>query len=221
MNKVVSMKTFLFLLCLFNVAFAADLYYLKPDSIDLKLVPAPPVAESAADKEDLSVVLELQKKRTEAECKRATIESEGFATSFFGAAYGPLTDEEAKRLVEFQERLFNEVNFYSRKLKESYARQRPSERDSKIVPCIPVHRSNSYPSGHAAIAYVAAKTFSMVYPDKSNEFMKRAGEIAYGRVLGGVHHPTDTASGKLVGEEVYKALMKSEKFQNDVKALAK
>lgn len=215
------MKLLLLVLLVFNTAFAADLYYLKPESIDLKLIPAPPVVDSKEDKDDLKVVLDLQKERTEADCKRASIESEGFATSFFGGAYGPLSDEEAKRLVEFQERLFNEVNFYSRKLKESYARQRPYDRDSNIVPCIPVHRSNSYPSGHAAIGYVAAKTFSMVYPDKSSEFIKRASVIAYDRVLGGVHHPTDTASGKILGEEVFKALMKSDKFQNDVKALSK
>ena len=213
------MKIILFCLFVLNTAFATDLYYLGPDSIDLNLVSAPPSIDSVEDKKDLNTVLELQNTRTEAECRRATIESEGFATSFFGGVYGPLTDAEAKKLVDFQERLFNEVNFYSRKLKERYARQRPFERDSKIVPCIPIHRSNSYPSGHAAIAYVAAKTFSMIYPDKSSEFMKRAIEIAYGRVLGGVHHPTDTASGKVMGEEVFKALMKSEKFQNDVKAL--
>lgn len=215
------MKLLLLALFVFNTAFAADLYYLKPDSIDLKLIPAPPVADSKEDKDDLKVIMDLQKTRTEADCKRATVESEGFATSFFGAAYGPLSDEEAKNLVEFQERLFNEVNFYSRKLKVSYARQRPFDRDSNIVPCIPVHRSNSYPSGHAAIAYVAAKTFSMVHPDKDSEFLKRAAVIAYDRVLGGVHHPTDTAAGKIMGEEIFKALMKSDKFQNDVKALAK
>ncbi len=123
--------------------------------------------------------------------------------------------------MEFQERLFKEVNLYSRKLKESYGRLRPFERDSMIVPHIHIQRSNSYFSGHAAIAYVAARTFSILYPDKSGDFLKHAGEIAYDRILSGIHYPTGTSSGKLMGENIFEALMKSEKVKTDVKTQAR
>jgi acid phosphatase (class A) len=212
---------FLFLSLLIAVpALAGDLYYLKPESVNLVVVPAPPVTNSAQDKADLDKVIELQGKRTEAECTRATVEAEGFANSFFGGVYGPLSDLEAKRLVEFQERLFNEVNFYARILKVSFSRARPFDRDVQIKPCIPLQKSNSYPSGHAAVSYVAAKSFSLIYPALAKKFLQRAEVIASDRVLGGVHHPSDVVAGRILGEEIFSALRKNQKFLDDLKELA-
>lgn len=57
--------------------------------------------DSSEDKKDLDVVLELQKTKTEAECKRVTLESDGFAT-FFGAAYGPLSERKQKTVWNFR-----------------------------------------------------------------------------------------------------------------------
>lgn len=214
------LKLFLLIFISFG-ALAGELYYLTPESIDLKEIPTPPVPGSQEDQVDLQMVLVRQSVRTTEDCKQAAFEAHGFATSFFGAPYGPLSTKEAEKLVEFQERLFDEVNYFSRILKQNYKRERPFDRDSRVTPCIPLHHSNSYPSGHAAIAYVAARTFSMIYPKKEMEFLLRASDIAKGRVIGGVHHPTDVAAGQILGRKIFDALKNNPEFLKDVEELAK
>lgn len=211
---------YLFFFLLFSVnVFAQGLHYLKPDSVDVDMVPAPPSLNSQEDLKDLETVLLLQDERSAEECARATFEAEGFATNFFGDPYGPLTTAEAQRLVDFQERLFKEVNYFSRILKNRFARKRPFDRDERVKPCIPTHSSNSYPSGHAAISVVAASAFSILYPEKIADFKLRSEIIAWDRVLGGVHYPSDIEAGKVLGELVFEALMKNEQFKKDLEAL--
>lgn len=213
---------FLILLSLLSFsAFAQELYYLKADSVDLSKIPAPPVENSVEDLNDLEIVIMVQGARTEADCKKSAIESEGFATSFYGSAYGPLTDAEADKLVAFQERLFKEVMVFSRMLKDQYARIRPYNRTERVKPCIKTHRSLSYPSGHTTIAYVTSRAFSLIYPEHKEAFYKRANEISWGRVVGGVHHPLDTVAGKMMGEEIFEALVKEEAFLKDLQELRK
>lgn len=215
------MKYFL-LLALFSYStFAQSLHYLKHDSIDLSVVPVPPAENSSEDLADLEEVIRVQGIRTEADCKKAEHEAEGFATSFFGSAYGPLTDEEASKLVDFQERLFDEAMYFSKILKDKYARIRPYNRTERVQPCIKTHRSLSYPSGHSTIAVLAARSFALIYPEKKEAFYQRAEDIAWGRVVGGVHHPLDTIAGKVMGEILFDALVKEEAFLRDLENLRK
>lgn len=209
---------FLFLL-LFSFSSFAGSYYLSDESVDLSKIPLPPVEGSVEDLKDLEEVYLAQVARTESDCKRAAHEAEGFATSFYGPAYGPLTQEEASKLVEFQERLFSEVNYFSRQLKQRYARVRPWNRDARITPCVKLPRSLSYPSGHSAVAYVSSRAFSLLYPERTEAFYTRAEMIASGRIVGGVHHPLDTIAGLALGKEVFEALIKEEAFRKDLEAL--
>jgi membrane-associated phospholipid phosphatase len=38
------------------------------------------------------------------------------------------------------------------------------------------------------------------------------------RVVGGVHHPLDVMAGKVLGELVFNALIKEERFLNDLES---
>lgn len=215
MIKLILLLSFVWLV----PAFAQDLTYLQHESVNLSEIPAPPVVDSEEDLADLAVVMHYQNTRTAADCAKAAFEAEGFATSFFGAPFGPLTTEEASKLVQLQEVLFKEVMYFSRIKKNEWARVRPYIRDPRIVPCVKMPRSLSYPSGHTTIAYVASRTFALIYPERAEAFYQRANEISLGRVIGGVHHPLDTTAGKVMGKLMFEALMKSPKFLEDVKAL--
>lgn len=216
MKQLILILSFVFLL----PAFAQDqLTYLTVESVDLSLVPAPPVEGSPEDLADLNEVLRWQNVRTETDCTKAAFEANGFATSFFGAPYGPLTTEEAEKLVAIQEVLFKEVMVFSRIKKNEWARVRPYNRNVGIIPCVKMPRSLSYPSGHTTIAYVASRTFALIYPERAQELIKKADEVSLGRVIGGVHHPLDTVAGKIMGKLIFEALVKSPKFMEDVKAL--
>lgn len=198
---------------------SAGLYYLESESVDLSNIPVPPELNSLEDVSELEMVLYYQKIRSEEDCHRANYEDGGLSTSFFGEEYGPLTDAEALKLVELQERLFQEAKYFTKALKEKYPRLRPFKRDSRVVPCIPLQPSDSYPSGHATIAIIAAKTFALIYPGKEQALLERAQVVANDRVLGGVHHPVDVLAGKELGEKIFSALVKEERFLRDVKAL--
>jgi acid phosphatase (class A) len=212
----------LLLLVLFScTAFAQELYYLNKDSVDLTLVPIPPVENSVEDLADLEEVYNVQQKRTEADCKKSLLEESGLSTAFFGSAYGPLTDAEAEKLLAFQERLFNETKYFYKTLKDEHARLRPFNRDTRITPCIRRNTSLSYPSGHSTIAHLAARSFAMIYPEFEVQFLARAEEIAWGRVVGGVHHPLDTIAGKVLGILIFEELKKNQQFMTDLENLKK
>lgn len=209
---------FIFLLFTQSVI-ASDLNYLSPDSIDLTSFPTPPLLNSVQDLLDFETVLNFQRTRSESDCVRAQAEDEGLATSFFGPPYGPLSLEEAKKLVAFQEKLFNEVNFFSRILKQKWKRNRPFVRSTLIQPCVEPYPSNSYPSGHAAASKLAALSFSILYPELKHALLTRADEVARDRVLAGVHYPTDVKSGALLGQLVFEALQENEAFMYELMSL--
>lgn len=206
----------LFLFFFINVSFAANLHYLKPTDVDLSLIPAVPVSEGLEDLRDLEILLTFQRTRTQAECDRATFEAPGFAEAFFGAPYGPLTTEAALVLHDFHERLHKEAKFFYKQLKNKYARLRPYDRSSLVAPCIPLGSSGSYPSGHSATAILSSLVYAEIFPEKRNEFLIRGETIADGRLIGGVHYPSDVKWGKFIGRLVFDALMKDKKFLQDI-----
>mgnify|MGYP001126686393 CR=1 FL=1 len=212
--------SFIFLVLFSFSALAQTPYYLAADSIDLQNFPIPPRHDSAEDLADLAHVLAWQTQRTPEDCQRATVEAAGYATSFFAPPYGPLTDEEAAVLVEMQERLFAETKFFSRQLKEQWQRLRPHQRSDLVQPCIPLHASSSYPSGHAAVAILAGRAFAMIYPERAQRLFERAIQIGDDRVIGGVHYPLDVIRGRELGEKIFEALKQNERFLRDVQALA-
>ena len=215
------MKILVLFLCLLSwaSAFAADFTYLSEESINLDDIPAPPEEGSAQDLADMATVLNWQKVRTRNDCEKAEFESSAFATSFYGIPYGPLSTAQAEKLVIFQDVLFKEIRYFYKTLKNRYLRPRPYDRDPRINSCSSRHNSFAYPSGHAAIAYISSRAFALLYPDKKDEFYARAESIALGRVLSGVHHPTDIEAGVILGEKVFDALMRSEKFKQDMEKL--
>jgi len=216
------MKTLAFLLFFLSLsASALDATYLNEGSVDLSRVPAPPEIGSSADLNDLEVLLAHQRTRTDMDCERASFEEPGYAESFFGGAYGPLSDSEAKELHDFHEVLHQEAKLFYRVLKRKYARPRPYERSALVGPCIPLSssKSGSYPSGHAASAILSSLVYAEIYPEKRQEFLIRGEVIADGRLIGGVHYPSDVRWGKFIGRLVFEALMKNERFKADLAKL--
>jgi acid phosphatase (class A) len=206
------MKLFFVLLFLAGHSIAGDLVYLKSDSIDVSgFIPV--------SDDQLKDVLNFQKSRTKEDCERASFEAKGFADSFFGPPYGPLSHAEAKRLVDFQETLFQEVKYFAKILKTQYQVKRPYVASSKVTPCVPPENSFSYPSGHAAISIVAAKTFALLHPEFQDALLLRAKTIAFDRVLGGVHFPDDVETGRKLGELIFQALKSEPAFIEDVRKL--
>jgi hypothetical protein len=194
------------------------LFYLDSNEVSLAAITPPPALNSAQDLADLAAVNEWQSRRTQKECRQHEFESKASALAFFGPPAGPLSQAEALHLEVFHKRLFDEANYFTRKLKKKWLRPRPFNRSVKIKTCIHVHADSlSYPSGHAAAAKLTARIYGQMYPARAEAFLKRSEEISLGRVRGGVHYPSDLKAGMEVGEIVFRSLLDNEKFKQEMK----
>ena len=193
-------------------------HYLSLEGLDLRAVPAPPADGSAADKEDFRVLYDWQAKRTSAQCAAARAEMEHNYEVFFGkiSPFGQPTPPEVKAFFNNVSKDSVAVNTY---LKDAYQRPRPFVRDPALKPCIPNVRGLSYPSGHSAMSRLFALILSDLVPARRAEFMARADQAALNRVIGGAHHPSDTAAGKALADALYKELKKNQGFLSDLRAI--
>jgi len=62
----------------------------------------------------------------------------------------------------------------------------------------------SYPSGHTVQSYVVANYYSEKYPEHKDELRKMADKSAYGRVVAGLHYPSDYKAGIKLADELVK-----------------
>jgi acid phosphatase (class A) len=62
----------------------------------------------------------------------------------------------------------------------------------------------SYPSGHTVQSYVVANYYSEKYPEHKDELRKMADKSAYGRVVAGLHYPSDYRAGIQLADELVK-----------------
>lgn len=190
--------------------------YLPLEALELRDFPSPPRSEAR----DWEAVWHWQLARGPADCARVRREDDGLATSFFGPPYGPLPKHEVENLVVFQEKLFKQVSFFNRDLKRRFNRPRPYQQNAAVTPCIDhAHPSLSYPSGHAAVATLSALALGLLYPERAQALKLRAQEVALGRVVGGVHFPSDVEAGEELGRMIFRVLRENAEFRADLEAL--
>lgn len=182
--------------------------------------PKPPVADSIEDRQDKMTVLALQNDSRHAVwCQQAASQVRVTLSNLFGGPTGPLTDSEITRLDSFLKTVAEEGDLAVNHLKRVYKRPRPFVTDSRIDPCIKREKSLSYPSGHATLSRLLALTLSELYPERANHFLASADFTAFLRVAGGVHHPTDIAAGKELGDALYKVMRESDAFRAELQRL--
>jgi acid phosphatase (class A) len=58
-----------------------------------------------------------------------------------------------------------------------------------------------------------------IVPERKAEFFGKADEMAWDRVIGGVHFPTDIAAGKVFGDLYHAELLKSEAYRKDIEKM--
>lgn len=193
-------------------------HYLSLDGLDLRAVPAAPADGSYEDREDFRVILDWQNRRTAAQCAAAKAEMSHNYEVFFGKI-GPFGSPTPAGVKEFFKNVGEDSVAAHKYLKEAYRRERPFVRDPRVKPCLPRVAGLSYPSGHSAMARLFALILADLVPARRAEYMAKADESALFRVIGGVHHPTDTEAGKALADALYKELKKEPAFVSDLRAL--
>lgn len=190
------------------------LHFLKPDAIDLKAVlPAPPAPGSLAAEADLETVRQMQASRTPSDVAWAKfiVRDNVFNNaSVLGAWF---TKENLPVTAAFLKEVSDDMYAMSRTAKDLFPRPRPFLADPSIKPCVDRPTSGSYPSGHSMQAYFWAAVLGDIFPEQQAALADRAHQAAWGRVIGGVHFPSDTIGGRLLGEAIIEAIRKNPEYR--------
>src|ERR1700722_16042944 len=105
--------------------------------------------------------------------------------------------------------------------KKFFHRDRPWIVDSSIQTCEahgPGPAKNSYPSGHATLAFSTGVVLAALMPDKAQIILERSREYAENRLVCGVHFRTDIMAGQDLGTIVAVRLMQDPHFASEMDA---
>lgn len=172
-----------------------------------------PAKNTYEEFQDFAAMMKYQIKRSKADCEKAKSDEDVSIQNLFGEPKGPLTKSEARWATARLLIVMGESGANILKAKALYKRPRPYVRNPLIIPCISKESSYAYPSGHTTFSRYLALALSRIHPEKSEALMKRADEIALGRVIGGVHHPSDIEAGKKLADELARERLYSPEFQ--------
>jgi acid phosphatase (class A) len=105
--------------------------------------------------------------------------------------------------------------------KKFFHRDRPWIVDSSIQTCEahgPGPAKNSYPSGHATLAFSTGVVLAALMPDKAQIILERSREYAENRLVCGVHFRSDIMAGQDLGTIVAVRLMQDPHFASEMEA---
>jgi len=199
---------------------AGSPFYVNAEVYKTSAFQPPPALDSQAQKADLAAVLDWQQKRTPQDCARSQATADADYDFFWGDKPlfpSPLPPEVKK----FFKHLDYDAGEAINNMKNRYARLRPFKGYAEVQSCIYKSKGYSYPSGHASYSRIFVDVLGDIAPERREEFLKRADEMAADRVVGGVHYPTDIAAGKVFGDDFHARLLKSQDYLKDVERMQK
>ncbi len=205
------------------VTLAAPLYvleaksrqFLPAGSVDVAaLVPPPPAKDSASFKEQMAVVLWLQRTRTPAQVEfvRKNLDIGRF-TPLLGDALLKVDGIRLKRTIDS---VIDEVRADYDAIKAKYDVPRPSVVNKDVKPVSEPRPVAAYPSGHAIRAVVYARLLAEIFPSRKEALMELARQVGYGRVIAGVHYPMDVLTGQRLGNAFADVIVKQRAFADAV-----
>lgn len=178
------------------------------------LLPPPPASGTDADRADLAAVLALQASRSAAQIELAKADAEA---SVFRYADVIGADFEAARLphtARLFERITASIGPLVGPVKDHWNRPRPFLASARVEPLLRPDGA-TYPSGHGVLARLYAIVLADLMPDKRRDIFARGDRFAQGRVINGVHYPSDIEAGYLAATAIAAELRHEAAFRDD------
>lgn len=183
--------------------------FLRTDDLDVtKVIPAAPADNSLATAADIETVYQVQKRRTPEMVALANYFAEDSVFQYDAVIGAWFTAANLPRTAEFFLQIDSDRYAISSKGKQVWQRPRPPLLDSRIKPCVHLPKSGSYPSGHSTQAFLWANLLAEIFPEHRAALRERAELVAWSRIIGGVHYPTDITAGRMLGDRLAAEFLK-------------
>jgi acid phosphatase (class A) len=195
--------------------------FVVPADVDLKAVLPPfPAKGSLAERADIETMLAIQARRTREEEADAQADSVTTMPDLTLRLLGSkVTPASHPKLFAMLRSLHDDMRGINRAANAAQGfRARPQVYDTRIRPSLDMvgHGNASYPSARTSSGYVWAGVIGDLFPSRRAEAEAEAERVAWRRVLGGVHYPSDLAGSRLVAAAVLKHLRASAAFRREM-----
>ena len=205
----------LFLLLLLpQYGWAGETYFVTREQIDFsKLLAPPPAMDTAAQKQDMAVLLTLQKDRTPAQEAFARADMERSVFRFADVVGEGFTAEKLPKAEAFFTKILKDADNIIGPAKAHWDRPRPYTTNPDIHPCVEKPNNASYPSGHSTFGTVTAIILANMIPEKARQIYERAELYRLNREIGGAHYPSDVLAGRICGTVIAAFMLQNSSFQ--------
>jgi acid phosphatase (class A) len=194
-------------------------YYLTGNENPWQNFPSRPALGSPIDQADLLITLSVQASRSEDQ-KNEAIRDKTYSIKLMTDVIDP--DFETKYPNTFKVLTNADIDAYfiNAMIKRANKRLRPFVQHPALVLPLFTVGDFSYPSGHASGMELQARILAKLFPGQMEALLKRARQIADGRVIAGVHYASDTEAGLALGDLLFMELETKSTFQKDLAAAA-
>jgi len=192
-------------------------HYLSPTAVQAKfLLPAPPSVGSEEYNAEIAEILAIQAARSDAQIKRFHSQETLGLDAFKDIMPEWFTPDDLPKLKKLIKAASKEAATPVDDGKTYFKRPRPFREESRIQPLGSPDEEFAYPSGHATRGIIYARILAQLEPSKADALMERARQIGWNRVIGGMHHPSDIAAGRVLGQAIARALLRNADFKEDL-----
>jgi acid phosphatase (class A) len=188
--------------------------FVSPQQLDMaSLLPPPPADGSPTQVSELAELHTIQATRTPAQVAAAEADASERDMFIFRTTFGPAFSPKALPLTTaFSRDIETNEPAVVKAAKRNFDRERPFVADPTLHNVCPAAHE-SYPSAHAANAYLEADILAAMVPEMRSAIFARANGYAYNRLVCGVHYPSDLQAGKTLADAMMGPMMNNPTFQ--------